>query len=990
MRTKQLLIFLAATIAGGIILTTSLTTTYERSYVPREAVQELYSSSGYVEWLHNVKANQHTKSIEPEHLQKAEAGLKLMESKLDFHQDYNWAEKGPNNIGGRTRSILIDKENTNIIWAGAVAGGIWKSETSGQYWMKVDYSVPSGFTPHSVTSITQGADGTIYFGTGEAFSNFVGNNQATPMIMGGGIFKQDGETFTRFSATAPQNSSDFYGVRRIAAHPTDNGTILAATLTGIFETTDGGETWVKAINVEGSAWDVAYGSDGTALACVGHKTYRRASGASSFVAVSGLKVDNKVPEMRGRYVIDFLVSNPKYVFVSIADSTGQLEGVYRSSNYGVDWDQVGYGGSTEFKPFGANKQGIYDHALKAITPDHVLLGGIDMYAGIGAPGQSVFEWNKISYWSFPETDPLYIHADIHTFDFYGQGSNITLYIGTDGGIFRRSPTGNRALNTYYNVTQFYRADINSEGHIVGGTQDNGTLLMNYTLPGSQQQNAVKVYGGDGMDCAFSKISPEVFTFESQYGNMQKSNTYGVDYQHFWSSFMMSKQSWSSDNDAWAAGNASWLAPMATWETDDYRYIRHDTSRVVTIRDYDDSTWYRVESANISGQYLNWYSGDTKYEAGDEIAYADPFQATMLFGMSDRIWFTRKVFNFQSPMLRFEWSDIFNKILYEKLPTSTTATRFVAVEFSSDGDIAYGATEPDHEGKACIYRIANLHACTEPGHLSFQAFDNNVSDTSDRLTQIKTLGKISGRYITDLAVDPHNPEALIVTMGQYGNDDFVYVAANAATTASTDFNVNFVPIQGNLPPMPVYTACVNSNPNNPNQLLVGTDNGVFVTDNYLGANVVWTEGNQGLGHYPVFDIRQYRRPTRLSGAYTMGDFVIATHGRGVFVDTAHRYTIVGIDNPDYPNGITTSSTLGVKVYPNPAQEVAYVNVVVTERTTVDIRIFDLTGKLVYSTTTGRVEAGSHVVTIPVDEFLIGTYIVHCTDGSKTQSTRLLKQ
>ena len=155
-------------------------------------------------------------------------------------------------------------------------------------------------------------------------------------------------------------------------------------------------------------------------------------------------------------------------------------------------------------------------------------------------------------------------------------------------------------------------------------------------------------------------------------------------------------------------------------------------------------------------------------------------------------------------------------------------------------------------------------------------------------------------------------------------------------------------------------------------------------------VEWVQGNQGLGHYPVFDIRQYRNPTRRTGTYRMGDIVIATHGRGVFVDTAHRYTVVGIEEPSLPNSNLTNANLGISVYPNPAQEVAYVKVSVKERANVDIKIFDLTGKLVYSTNTGRIEAGNHIVTIPVTNLNVGAYIVHCTNGTSSQSSRLLKQ
>jgi len=43
-----------------------------------------------------------------------------------------WVEHGPNNVGGRTRSLVIHPDQTNRMWAGAVSGGIWYSEDRGE------------------------------------------------------------------------------------------------------------------------------------------------------------------------------------------------------------------------------------------------------------------------------------------------------------------------------------------------------------------------------------------------------------------------------------------------------------------------------------------------------------------------------------------------------------------------------------------------------------------------------------------------------------------------------------------------------------------------------------------------------------------------------------------------------------------------------------------------------------------------------------------
>jgi len=49
-----------------------------------------------------------------------------------------WRSLGPGNIGGRTRSLVIDPDNPDIMYAGAVAGGVWKTYDGGQHWAPLD------------------------------------------------------------------------------------------------------------------------------------------------------------------------------------------------------------------------------------------------------------------------------------------------------------------------------------------------------------------------------------------------------------------------------------------------------------------------------------------------------------------------------------------------------------------------------------------------------------------------------------------------------------------------------------------------------------------------------------------------------------------------------------------------------------------------------------------------------------------------------------
>ncbi|MEO5929455.1 MAG: hypothetical protein ABIR47_05950, partial [Candidatus Kapaibacterium sp.] len=41
--------------------------------------------------------------------------------------DYTWLERGPANVGGRTRAMALDADNPGIILAGGASGGMWRS-----------------------------------------------------------------------------------------------------------------------------------------------------------------------------------------------------------------------------------------------------------------------------------------------------------------------------------------------------------------------------------------------------------------------------------------------------------------------------------------------------------------------------------------------------------------------------------------------------------------------------------------------------------------------------------------------------------------------------------------------------------------------------------------------------------------------------------------------------------------------------------------------
>src|SRR4051812_19936711 len=61
---------------------------------------------------------------------------KVTASRAKMGSWLTWSEMGPDNIGGRTRGLIIDRDNNNIVYAGGVSGGFWKSTNGGGTWKR--------------------------------------------------------------------------------------------------------------------------------------------------------------------------------------------------------------------------------------------------------------------------------------------------------------------------------------------------------------------------------------------------------------------------------------------------------------------------------------------------------------------------------------------------------------------------------------------------------------------------------------------------------------------------------------------------------------------------------------------------------------------------------------------------------------------------------------------------------------------------------------
>lgn len=467
-----------------------------------------------------------------------------------------WSELGPSNIGGRTRALLIDPNTPTTMYAGGVAGGVWKSTDSGSSWSLLDdymgnmAVVSLAFDPAN--------SNTIYAGTGEG----VYNGDA---VRGGGIFKTTdaGATWTQLANTA--SNSNFYYVMDIVVSPNNANHVYAATRTGIWKSTDAGVNWARVVNPNGAnseCTDLAIRTDAAPLDTVFAACGRVFTDASIYRTTDGTTWSLVHTDADGgRTSLAIAPSNQDIIYALIASTaagnySGGLHQVIRSIDGGTTWTvQVANTDLTLANTlllsnpyFGCSgtfyNQGWYDNiiAVDPTNPATVWVGGIDLFKST----DSGANWGVASVW-YDDTNAWYVHADQHALVFhpnYNGTTNQTLFVGNDGGIFRTNAAvsgvteapcavtgagmiqfGWTALNNGYNVTQFYHGDTYPNGTtFFGGTQDNGTNRGT-----TASTSWTEIFGGDGGYVAVDPSSTNVLFEETTYLSIRKSIDSGTNF-----------------------------------------------------------------------------------------------------------------------------------------------------------------------------------------------------------------------------------------------------------------------------------------------------------------------------------------------------------------------------------------------------------------------------------------------------------------------------
>lgn len=402
-----------------------------------------------------------------------------------------WQWLGPANATGRTRTLEFDPRNPDVMFAGGVSGGVWKSTDAGTSWQPLsDDAVNLNI---GALAIDPERPDTLYAGTGELYRD---SGMPWSPMSGSGILKSvdGGASWSPLLAT---QNADFRYVSDIVFSPRDSRRLYAATNSGIWRSRDGGATFERLLKPADAQDQRRYeGCTDLAMRSDTPQDWLLATCASRSIAdrywlpgtVTPPACNGPCPAAiflntdagnagqwetvlseagQGRTQIDIHRADPRVIYAvaaSIApgfDRTGDgvgdydngLHALWRSEDGGRTWDARLRNDSPDIlsaslfqfhfavKPPACSDPsqpdfyaaGWYNNAIAAdpLDRDTVWIGGMTLFRSVDGGRR----FGLASYYFAP--DDSYVHPDQHRIRFHPQydgTANQRLYSTHDGGV----------------------------------------------------------------------------------------------------------------------------------------------------------------------------------------------------------------------------------------------------------------------------------------------------------------------------------------------------------------------------------------------------------------------------------------------------------------------------------------------------------------------------------------------------------------------------
>ena len=799
--------------------------------------------------------------------------------------DQQWIERGPYSVGGRTRAIMYDPNDASgrRVFAGAVSGGLWVNEdpsVSTNEWTPIN----DFWANTSISCITYDPNDpkVFYVGTGEA---------STGDAIGSGIWKttDGGTTWTQIFTMTPSYSGTvrngyFYindikvrnnnGVSEVYAGVSGSSVSINFTdgfaglaQAGLYKSTDGGATFTK--NTSFMPMNTTTNVESTTT---GYSIQQIEIGADNAVWVSTRSSRYSNIDSGGRIFksADGETFTQVYkVDVSTAVNANRVNFALSKTDPNKAYGLL-QGANSTTEPVRIIKT-TDGGATWIATSDTVPLLTLPVDADTGIPandftrGQSFYD---LVIATDPENDEI-----VYT-------GGIDLFKSVNGGLLW---TQISKWSNNNNLAALQISLVHADQHAIVFNPKNSRQML---------------FGNDG-GIYFVNDNTSFLDATSTFRSTVpvRNNRYNTT-QFYGAVLNPTTTSAAEDMLAGAQDNGTvWLsgAPAANGFYTTYTAQSGDGM----YPEYDDNDKYEIASYVYNNHYIVDLTKATpawKYiisTSANRNNYGHFVNEMAL----DRV--NEHFYSYRSGLSIFRTLNLLTSTSY-----TNTAVTLAAAQTSEQISKLKVSPFTTTSGTTLFFG-------TNQGRI----FKVTNADKASFVTT--SIGTPAVGTISDIAFGATEND-IVVTLSNF-NVRSIFSTADGGTTWTNK--------EGNLPDMPVRAVLVN--PDDTNEVLVGTEVGVWGTSNFSNANPTWAQYSNGIGNVRVTNF-DYRPSTKT--------VLVSTYGRGAW--TSQNSGVVLATGE-------AKNKHSVLLYPNPTRGETYLRYDSAKYKNVTVTVYDTAGKLVYT-------------------------------------------
>ena len=419
------------------------------------------------------------------------------------YNNLSWRNIGPFRGGRSVASCgLIEKEN--IFYMGSTGGGVWKSEDYGISWNNVSDGFFGTGTVGAI-SVSESDENVVVVGMGEHAARGVMTS------MGDGVYisKDSGKTWINKGLESTYHISDIIihpenpKIIFVSAQGSQYG---PSKERGVFKTIDGGDTWKKVLYVNQNVGASSISMDMTNPRIIYASMWEhsrtpwqiRSGGKKSGIYKSSdggetwIKLKNGLPKEFGKSGISVSRANPNLVYV-ILEAEGENSGLYKSTDKGENWKLINN------KRINITRSWYYMEVFADPQDEN------KVYV-LNAPVMKSIDGGK----SFKKVETP--HGDNHHLWINPKNNNIMINSNDGGANITTDAGKSWSTQTNQPTSQFYRviADSQTPYHVYGGQQDNSAIgIKNRTYGrGISWKDWYSVAGCESAFLAFDNDNPK--------------------------------------------------------------------------------------------------------------------------------------------------------------------------------------------------------------------------------------------------------------------------------------------------------------------------------------------------------------------------------------------------------------------------------------------------------------------------------------------------